>query len=142
RAHSDRNRYPWSRVEHDRHRPVVDELDLHRRAEDSALDRYAGRLERVANPRVPRLRDLLAGGAREVRARAPASVGDQCELADDERRAGDVEDAPVERPRFAREDPQARDLRGQPVRVGFTIVRGDADEYDQAGPDAPAEVAG
>ena len=34
-------------VHHDRHRAVVDELDLHRRAEDARLDVHALRAERL-----------------------------------------------------------------------------------------------
>ena len=83
-----------SGVEDDRDRAVVDELDLHARAEDARRDPDA---ELVASASQKR---SYSGSAHARRPRPPRSsagslarVGDQRELADDERLAADVERA-------------------------------------------------
>ena len=58
---------PVADVEDDRHRAVVDELDLHAGAEDAAGDPDALRLERLAERFVERLRALGPRGAEEAR---------------------------------------------------------------------------
>ena len=62
---------PWAqglRLEHDRDRPVVDELEVHARAEDSAGHAHALRLERGAEPLVEWLGALRRGGLGKARA--------------------------------------------------------------------------
>src|SRR5829696_7895580 len=55
-------------VQDDRHRSVVDELDLHPGTEDARLDRHAERAQLVAEALVERLRNLRTRGGREARA--------------------------------------------------------------------------
>src|SRR4051794_33772496 len=83
-------------VEDDRDRPVVDELDGHRGAEDAALHGHAERLEVGAEALVERLRLLRRRRLREAGPVALAGVGEERELGDDERSAAGVEQAPVE----------------------------------------------
>ena len=81
-----------SGVQHDRHRAVVDERHPHARTEDPACDRNALVLERNAEALVERLRLGRRGSVGEAGARSLARVGDERELADDERLAADVDE--------------------------------------------------
>ena len=85
-------------VEHDRHRAVVHELDVHLRAEDARLDRHAERAQLGAEPLVERLRLLGRRGLREARPVALRGVRDQRELRDDEHRAATSETERSNRP--------------------------------------------
>jgi hypothetical protein len=80
-----------SRVEDDRDRPVVDEFDLHPRAEQAGLDVDAEVAQRLAEACVERRGLLGRGGACEARAVSLRRVRDQRELADDESFAARLE---------------------------------------------------
>ena len=121
-------------VEDDRHRAVVHDLDLHAGAEGAGRDRDPLLPERGAERLVERLGLLRPRGGREARAVALGRVGDQRELADDERRAARVEEAPVELPLLVLEDPQARDLAGEPVASPPRRL-GDAEQDAEPGAD-------
>src|SRR5215211_4695030 len=84
------------RVQDDRHRSVVDELELHPGTEDARLDRHAERAQLVAEAFVERLRNLRTRGGREARAVPLRRIREQRELADDERGAGHVDERAVE----------------------------------------------
>src|SRR5205807_2516405 len=91
--------------QHDRDRPVVHELYLHPRTEDARRDLDAERPKRLAEPLVERLGLLRRGRGREARPVALRCVGEQRELAHDERGAAGVEEAAVETPLLVLEDP-------------------------------------
>ena len=59
-------------VENDRHRAVVDERDVHARAEATALDLDALAFQRLAEALVEGFRDLGCGGGGEAR---PVALG-------------------------------------------------------------------
>ncbi len=71
-------------------------------------------------------------GVREARAVSLPRLGEQRELADDERRAAGVEQRTVEAAPWVSEDPEARDLSGQAFRLRFAVTAGDADEHEEA----------
>src|SRR6266508_6741880 len=100
-------------IEHNSDRPVVRELDGHPRAEDAARYLDPSRRKAVAEAFVERLRLLGTGGVREAGPIPLGRVGDQRELADDERSALDVEQAPVELAVGVLEDPQPGDPSGK-----------------------------
>ena len=111
--------------------PSFDELDLHARAEDSCLDGDAELAQRRAEVLVERLGDLRTRRAGERRPVAPRRVGDERELADDERGAADVEERAVELAVVALEDAQARDLAGEAFRFGLRVAVGDAEQDER-----------
>ena len=67
-----------------------------------------------------------------------AGVGDERELRDDERRAAGVEQRAVELAVVALEDPQARDLAGEPLRGRLVVRRRHAEEHAEARADLAA----
>ena len=116
-------RSPGSRLgrglEHDRHGSVVHELDRHVRTEDAGLDRHAERPERRAEALDERLRLLRRRRSREARSVPLRAVGEERELADDERGAALVEQREVEPPVVRRKDPEPGDLSRQPLGVAL-----------------------
>ena len=84
---------------------------------------------------VQRLGELAAGGGGEARPVPLRGVGDQRELADDERRAAGVEDAPVEAPLLVLEDAKPRDPPREAARLALAVRRGDAEKDAEARPD-------
>src|SRR5262245_33416096 len=130
-----------SQLEHDRHRPVVHELDLHLRAEDTGRDRDAERSQLVAEPLVERLGDLRGRSAAEARPVPLRGVGDERELRDDERRPADVDDAPVEAALVVGEDPQPGDLPGELCGVLLRVVRSHAEQDAEAGPNLGGDIS-
>jgi hypothetical protein len=81
---------------------------------------------------VQRLRDLRPRGVGERRAIPLRRLGDERELADDERRAAGVEQRAVELAGVALEDAETRDLRGEAIRFGFRIAVRDPEEDNEA----------
>src|SRR5919205_2278980 len=104
--------------EDDRHRPVVDEFDRHASAEDTGLDGDALRAQRGAEAVIERFRGLRRRGLAEARSVPLARIGDERELADNERRAADVEEAAVEPAALVFEQAQPRDLCSEAFRGG------------------------
>ena len=135
-----RHERPARSLEHDGYRAVVDELDGHARTEDPGLNGNPFTPQRRAKVLVERLGLLGASGVAEARAVALPRVGDQRELADDERRAADVEDAPVEPSLLVPEDAKPRDLCGEVLRCRVVIGTCDPEQHDQAHVDLPADV--
>src|SRR5215211_2349636 len=129
---------PVADVEDDRHRAVVDELDLHPRAEDAGLDGDSQMTERAAEAFVDRLRLLRTSRARERGAVSPRGVGDERELADDEGGAAGVHQRAVELAVVALEDAQPRNLARQPFRLLGGIPGGHAEQDDEPAPDRAA----
>src|SRR5690349_11917190 len=119
----------------DRDGPVVHELDLHPGAEDAGRDLDAEVAQRRAERLVQRLRPLRAGGRREARAVALRRVGEERELADDERRAAGLEERAVELAGVVLEDAQARDLAGEALRSGGVVAGADAEQDAEPGAD-------
>src|SRR3954453_14305168 len=118
-----------SSPDNDRDGAVVDELELHPRAEAATLHgAHTLRREAVADPLVERLCQLGGSGLTEARAVALRSVAVERELADDERRATRVEQARVEAAGGVGEDAQARQAGGQPVGLGLTVPAPDPEE--------------
>ena len=91
------------------------------------------RAQRLAEPFVERLRNLRTRGGREARAVALRGVGEERELAHDQGGAADVDDGAVEAAIVVLEDPQARDLPGEPLRIGVGIALPHAEQDDEAG---------
>ncbi len=118
-----------------RDRPVVHELDLHLRAEDTGRDLDAQLPQRSAEPLVERLGHLRARGVGEGRPVPLRRVGEQGELGDDERRAARVEQRAVELA-FARSrrSAAARSFpRGERRRL--VVAVGDPEQDADAGAD-------
>jgi hypothetical protein len=115
-------------VEHDRDRAVVCDLDEHAGAEGTSCDRDALPLEGGAERFVDGLRLFRAGGVREARPVALRRVRYERELADDERLAARVDDAPVEPALLVLEDPQAGDLAGETQGGRLVVSQRDAEE--------------
>ena len=114
----------------------------HPRAEHSGLHRDARSRSAWQNALVERLGEL--GGAALVKLGRVAllrAIRDERELADDERRAADVEQRAVETPGLVLEDPQPRDLAGEPFGACAVVIARDAEENADAWPIAPPGVA-
>ena len=122
------------RVQHDCDRTVVDERDLHPRAEDTAGDTRSIVRHGLAEGVVQRLRLSRIGCAREARAVSLAGVGDERELTDDQRLARDVEERAVEAAALVLEDPEPCDLAGERPSVLLAVAGGDAEQHDDTGP--------
>src|SRR5207247_10063737 len=73
--------------------------------------------------------------SREVWSSAPLAscIGDQRELADDERLAADVEQAEIELARLVLEDPQPGNLFRQTLGIGNLVTGRDSQEHAKAG---------
>jgi len=128
-------------VEHDRDRAVVLDLDEHPRAEDAGCDLDALGGERRAEGFVDRLGLLGRGRVGEARAVPLLGVGDQGELANDERRPAGVEQAAVEAAGLVLEDAEARDTAGEVPRASLVVVAGDAEEDAETGSDLTRRLA-
>jgi hypothetical protein len=115
----------------DRDGPVVHELDLHPGAEDAGRDLDAEVAQRRAERLVQRLRPLRAGGRREARAVALRRVGEERELADDERRAAGLEERAVELAGVVLEDTELPDLRREPLGPRAVVITRDAEQDEQ-----------
>jgi hypothetical protein len=129
----------WSsRVERDRDRAVVDELDLHACTENALLDRHAELSKRCGEVLVEGLGELRPRRMRERRSVSLRRVGDQRELADDESLAAGVQERAVELARLVLEDAQAGDLPRKPFRLLGRIAFCDAEEDEQTCADLTA----
>src|SRR3954469_20453226 len=127
-----------SSVEHDGHRPVVDELDVHLRAEDARFHRHAECAQRGTEPLVERLRLHGRRSLGEARPVALRGVRDQRELRDGEHGTGNVFDRAVEPAVGVGEDPQPGDLAREPRRLLLPIAAGDAEQDAETAADRAA----
>ena len=130
-------------VENDRDRTVVDERDLHPGSEHAGPNGHDELAERLAEALVQWLGDLGPRRLREVGARSllTRAVGEERELADDERLAADVDERPVEAAVLVGEDAQARDLGGEPRGRRLVVTHRDSDEHEQTRAAARDDVA-
>ena len=83
-------------VDDDSYRTVVDQLDLHRSAEDAGAHDYSHAAEGVSEGIDEGRGDVRRGGADEARAAALPDIGEQRELSDNECLASDVEERALE----------------------------------------------
>jgi hypothetical protein len=128
-------RFVVSDREDDRHRPVVDELDPHARAEDAGLDLQPEGTQRLAEGVVERLGLVRRRRGGEARPVSLARVAEQRELAHREHRAAGVHDAAVELAGVVLEDTELRDLRREADGVLAAVAAGDAEQDEQPAPD-------
>jgi hypothetical protein len=119
---------PSLALQNNRDRSVVHELHLHPGTENAPRHVDAVPLERFAEDFVERLGSIRPGGAREARSVSLACVGDQRELADDKRSAARIEHAAVEFSLLVLEDPQPRDLAGEPSGGRLVVLVGNAEQ--------------
>ena len=116
-------------LQQDRHRPVVDQLDVHVGAEDAGLDRHALGAQRLDERLVDRLAVLGRRGVGEARPVALAGVGVERELRDGQHLAADVGERQVHearrRPRRRAAWPSWRRAcsRSRPCRSWVTPTR-------------------
>ena len=103
------------RVEPDRERAVVDELDRHLGTEPAGRHGHAQPAQRIGEPQVEPLGEVRRGGAGEPGPASAARVGEERELRDHQRRPADVEQRPVRPPVVVAEDAQLGRLAGQVV---------------------------
>src|SRR5262245_3303757 len=119
-----RSRLPESRgsarsragLESERDRPVVDELDLHPRAEPTGADVEIEGSHRVDEALVELLGERGLRRVVERRTVTRATVGGERELADDEDRSSDVDRRTIHLPGVVGEETEARDLLGEARR--------------------------
>src|SRR5262245_4108434 len=109
------------RVEPDRERAVVDQLDGHHRAEAARRDLYAKLPQRGRESEIEALRELRGRGTGEAGAATAARVGVERELRDDEGRAADVDERQVRPAGLVVEDPELRHAAGERVRDGLVV---------------------
>jgi hypothetical protein len=130
-------RRPALRVEDDGHWPVVDELELHPGTEHPRLDVDALRAQRFAEVLVQRFGLFLRCRIAEIRPSSllASAICDQGELADDDGFAAGVEHAAIESALVVLEDPQSRDLPGEPVGRCKVVAAGHAKEHAEPGVD-------
>ena len=116
------------RVQHQGDRAVVDGLDAHVGAEDTALDAGAEAAELGADRVVHRLADRAGCGGLPGGPAALARLAVQRELADHEHRGADVRQRLL-----LAQQAQVPDLAGRPRDLGRAVVVGDAEVDEQAG---------
>ena len=107
----------------------------------ASLDTDARTTKRVRERLDERLRLLGPGRIREARAVALPRVGEQRELAHDERITTDVEERAIEATRLVGEDPKAGDLRGEPSGVFGRVIVPGAEEHQETPSDRSDHVA-
>jgi hypothetical protein len=129
------------KVEHQRHRAVVDELDLHVRAEAAALDGDAELAQPRDQPVDPRRGELRQLRALEGRAATARRRGEEGELRHDEQGAADGAKVAVESAAFVFEEPQAGDLFRRPVGQGVVVAARHTDQRDEATADRRDPIA-
>src|SRR6266540_1660496 len=125
------------RVEQDRDRSLVHELDLHRRAEDAGGDREPLLADQRAEPLVQRVRRLGRRRKDEARPVALARVAVERELGHDEHAAGDLGEREVHLPRCVLEHAQRRHLVGEQAGVVLPIVASHPEQHREPAADPP-----
>ena len=131
------------RVEPDRERAVVDELDRHLGPEPAGRDRHAEPTQRIGEAQVEPLGAAPAGAApvnpgRRPRRVSANSVNCETTSADPPTSSSDR----FVRPVVVAEDAQLGDaLRASASAVASVVVRPDAEQDDQPGPDLADDLA-
>ena len=124
-------------IEHDRHRAIVEQVDLHSGAEAPVLNAHAFVLDRLGVCSENRDRIVRSCRGGESGTTPFANVGQKGELGYDEDRSPDVCDASVHLCLFIREDAHADRLRCPDERIGLGISFGNADEGEKTDSDLP-----
>ena len=129
-------------IEHQRHRTVVDQLDLHVGAEAAGGDLVAGGAQAGGDPLDQRLGDLRGRGTGE---RRPATLRErragEGELRHDEEGAAGPGGVEVHLAVPVLEDAEPGELRGRQVRLLLAVAGLDAGEDQQAAADLPHRLA-
>jgi len=110
-------------VDHQRHRPVVDQLDRHLGAETAALDANAERLQARAEAVDDRSGQLGARRTDERRTPAACGRGQQRELRNQENAAPDLRQVESHLPPIILEDAQPGELRRRRRDLGVAVAR-------------------
>src|SRR5215831_6942014 len=117
-----------SSLDPERHRAVVDDLDLHRRPELAGLDAHAALSKSVDELVVEGLRMLRTSRVDETRAAPLHRIAVQRELRHDEHRAADVDDRAIHLVFVVGEQTQTDELLGHPLDVVERVRVCEADE--------------
>src|SRR2546426_4152237 len=120
------------RIQQQRHRPFVDDADLHGGAEHALSNMEAAGPDALAEPGVQRLRALRPRRIDESRPRSLARIAEEGELRDRQPPPADVDHRPVHLPLLVLEDPQLNDLIGHPLRILVGILVTDPDQHAKA----------
>jgi Zn-dependent protease len=128
-------------VDHQGHRAVVDQLDLHAGAEPPDFDSRAAATQRRRQGSDQRLGLAGGGGAVEGGTPAPADVGEQRELRDQQDGAAGRGEIEVEASRGIVEQPEAEDLLRRCLDHRGVVFAVDADQHQQAAADGPDPLA-
>jgi len=124
-------------VEHDRHRAIVEQVDLHMGAEAPMLDAHTFFLDRPGERCQNRDRLVPSSRGGESGATPFANIGQKGELGNNEDRSPDVCHASVHLGLFIWEDAHADRLRCPGDRVGLGVPFGNADESKKTDSDLP-----
>jgi len=128
-------------IEHDRHRAIVEQVDLHPGAEASVLDAHAIVLDRLGERGENRDRIVRSCRRSESGATPLANVGQKSELGHDEDRSPDVRNAAVHLCLFVREDAHADRLRCPDERIGLGVPFGNTDQGEETDSDLPRDLS-
>jgi hypothetical protein len=122
----------YFRVEHERDRAVVHEIDDHVGAELPRLDAHSGRFDVALKLIEPWNR--LVGGRRGVERRPPplANISVERELRDEQHLTADLHDRTVHAPLVVGEDTDGGDLSCDPLAVVRRVPLLDPDENEEA----------
>ena len=102
------------------------------RAEPPSLHRHAQRAQLLHAALHQWRGDLWRGGPGEAWTPAPANIGVECELGDDQRAAGDIAHGAVDLALIIHEDAQASNLIRHQSHLRLTVGWADAQQHDEA----------
>lgn len=130
------------RVQDERDRPVVRQLDQHIGAEYALFNRHTVRAQGIAQIGDKRRSDLRPRRPREIRATSFARIAEERELADNQRSPADIQQRAIEVRRGIerREDAQAGDLLRHPFRRFARIVMRNAHQQHHAAPNGTNDL--
>jgi hypothetical protein len=115
-----------SRIDPDRDRAIIDELDRHMRTENSSLNGFFEQhIEFLAKIGVHALRKLRGRRSNKGGAITFLSTSKQRELGHNQRLAANVRHGLIHRPRRVRKNPQASDFARKPLDIFASVGRFD-----------------
>ena len=129
------------RIQHNCHRPVVHQLDLHHLLKATGLAAQPGSAQLINKVFIEQASLLGTGCGIEGRALAAAHVTEQSELRDDKHRPAHFTHSAVHVPGFVVEDAQPGNLLSEVIGSGFRVVLPDTQEHQQASADFPDGLA-